>query len=43
MEKDVKRSQEAGFAAHLVKPVNMNELQRVIRQLAADVPPPAGS
>src|SRR5437763_442333 len=34
-EKDVLRSKEAGFDFHLVKPVNFQELQSVLEQLAA--------
>jgi CheY-like chemotaxis protein/anti-sigma regulatory factor (Ser/Thr protein kinase) len=34
-EKDVRRSKEAGFDFHLVKPVNFQELQTVLNQLAA--------
>jgi PAS domain S-box-containing protein len=34
-EKDVRRSKEAGFDFHLVKPVNFQELQTVLDQLAA--------
>ncbi len=34
-EKDVLRSKEAGFDFHLVKPVNFQELQSVLDQLAA--------
>ncbi|MEO6875252.1 MAG: ATP-binding protein [Opitutaceae bacterium] len=37
MEADIARSREAGFAAHLVKPILMNELRRVIASLT---PPP---
>jgi len=38
MEGDLLRSKEAGFFAHLVKPVNMNQL----RQLLAQIPDQAG-
>ena len=34
-EDDVRRSKEAGFDFHLVKPVNFQELQRVLDQIAA--------
>ena len=34
MEEDLRRSREAGFVAHLVKPVDFNELRRVISQFA---------
>jgi DNA-binding response OmpR family regulator len=33
-EDDVRRSREAGFDFHLVKPVNFQELQTVLDQLA---------
>jgi PAS domain S-box-containing protein len=33
MEEDLRRSEEAGFVAHLVKPVNINELRRVLRRM----------
>jgi CheY-like chemotaxis protein len=38
MEKDLQRSLEAGCIAHLVKPVNVNELRQVLRQFS-----PAGA
>ena len=31
-EEDLRKSKEAGFAAHLTKPVNLKELERVIRR-----------
>ena len=34
MEDDLRRSEAAGFVAHLVKPVDANELKRVIRQFS---------
>ncbi|MGC4075373.1 MAG: PAS domain S-box protein [Nibricoccus sp.] len=34
MDEDMKRTAEAGFIAHLVKPVDMKEVRRAIRQLA---------
>ena len=34
-ENDVRRSKEAGFDFHLVKPVNFQELQTVLEKLAA--------
>jgi len=34
MEEDLRRSREAGFVAHLVKPVDMNDLRRALRQFA---------
>lgn len=36
MEEDIRRSRAAGFAAHLVKPVKFEELQRALRALAAE-------
>jgi CheY-like chemotaxis protein len=33
MEEDVQRSTRAGFAAHLVKPIDVNELRRALRRL----------
>ena len=33
-ENDVRRSKEAGFDFHLVKPVNFQELQTVLDQIA---------
>jgi PAS domain S-box-containing protein len=38
MEEDLHRSREAGFLAHLVKPVDLNELRRALRLLASDHP-----
>ena len=35
MEEDVKKSREAGFYAHLTKPVDFQKLQAVIRQATA--------
>lgn len=34
-EQDRQRSKDAGFAAHVVKPVDLDELSRLIEQLAA--------
>jgi len=31
-EEDVRKSKDAGFAAHLTKPINLKELERVIRR-----------
>lgn len=33
MEADVAHTQASGFSAHLVKPVNVRELERVIASL----------
>jgi PAS domain S-box-containing protein len=35
MEDDLRRSLEAGCVAHLVKPVDINELRRILRQFAS--------
>lgn len=35
MEEDLRRSREAGFIAHLVKPIDVKELRRALKQLAA--------
>ncbi len=35
MEEDIRRSKEAGFSDHLVKPVNPQRLQEVIQQVVA--------
>ena len=37
MENDVQRSNRAGFAAHLVKPVDINELRGALRRLFQDL------
>ena len=37
MDEDVARSREAGFSAHLTKPVNFQKLQATIRQAMAEV------
>ncbi len=34
MDEDMKRTAEAGFIAHLVKPVDLKEVRRALRQLA---------
>ena len=36
MDEDIERSQEAGFADHLTKPVSIDRLQAAISQLEAD-------
>jgi PAS domain S-box-containing protein len=36
MESDLRRSKEAGFAAHLVKPVNFEELRTALRALRSE-------
>lgn len=38
MEDDIRRSLDAGFAAHLVKPVDVEQLRRVLREVAATLP-----
>ena len=35
MDEDMKRTAEAGFIAHLVKPVDLKEVRRALRQLGA--------
>lgn len=35
MDEDVARSREAGFGAHLTKPVNFQKLQATIREALA--------
>ena len=35
MEEDLRRSREAGFATHLVKPVDVSDLRRALRVLAS--------
>ncbi len=34
MEEDILRSREAGFLAHMTKPIDFNELEAMIRQVA---------
>ena len=36
MEEDIRRSQEAGFARHLTKPVNLEALRAAIGQVAGE-------
>ncbi|HEX4795656.1 MAG TPA: ATP-binding protein [Humisphaera sp.] len=36
MEEDIKKGEQAGFSAHLVKPVNMARLEASIRHVAAE-------
>lgn len=40
MKEDIARSREAGFAAHLTKPIRVSELEQAIREVMASVPPP---
>jgi CheY-like chemotaxis protein len=35
MDEDIRRSREAGFDHHLIKPVNFAQLQEVIRRVGA--------
>jgi CheY-like chemotaxis protein len=37
MEQDLERSREAGFLEHLIKPVDLNRLESVIRKVTASV------
>jgi two-component system CheB/CheR fusion protein len=39
MEEDLRRSRDAGFAAHLTKPVNFDSLEAVIREVTATAAP----
>ena len=34
MEEDIRRSREAGFTAHMTKPIDFNKLEAMIRQVA---------
>ncbi len=34
MEEDIRRSREAGFTAHLTKPIDFSRLEAMIRQVA---------
>ena len=36
MEDDLQRSNAAGFVEHLIKPVNLSELQAVLQRLAGE-------
>jgi CheY-like chemotaxis protein len=38
MESDVRKSYEAGFKHHLVKPIDLNKLDSLIQQGAAALP-----
>jgi signal transduction histidine kinase/HAMP domain-containing protein/ActR/RegA family two-component response regulator len=38
MEEDVRRSREVGFQHHLVKPIDLNKLDALIQESAAEVP-----
>ena len=40
MDEDIRRAEEAGFVAHLTKPVNVNDIRRVLHQIAASSPGP---
>lgn len=42
-DSDLQQSREAGFDAHLVKPVDMQEISAVITRLTRDAPSPATS
>ena len=35
MEEDILRSREAGFAAHMTKPIDFTKLEAMIRQVSA--------
>ena len=36
MDEDIRRSEQAGFSDHLVKPVNLNHLEQSIRRVAGN-------
>lgn len=36
MDEDLRRSKEAGFERHLIKPINLQALQAVIREVAGE-------
>ena len=36
MERDIQRSRDAGFAAHIVKPVDFSQLEKVVSRLLAE-------
>jgi CheY-like chemotaxis protein len=38
MEKDIRKSQEAGFKHHLVKPIDLNKLELLIQEWAGALP-----
>jgi PAS domain S-box-containing protein len=42
MEEDISRGEQAGFSAHLTKPVNFDQLQQAIRRVAQNVQSPSG-
>jgi hypothetical protein len=37
MEKDIRKSREAGFHHHLVKPIDLNKLDSLIQEGAASL------
>jgi CheY-like chemotaxis protein len=43
MEEDISRGEQAGFSAHLTKPVNFDQLQQAIRRVAQTVQSPSGT
>lgn len=38
MEEDIRKSKEAGFLAHLIKPVNLTTLERVLVEVLGATP-----
>jgi PAS domain S-box-containing protein len=40
MDEDLRRSHEAGFSAHLTKPIDFAHLERALEELMADTAPP---
>ena len=43
MDEDLRRSREAGFGAHLTKPVDFGQLERALEDLIAETPLPSKS
>ena len=37
MEEDVKKSKDAGFFDHLIKPINFQKLEAVIRRATSEI------
>jgi CheY-like chemotaxis protein len=40
MEENMRRSREAGFLAHLTKPVSLQELEAVLQRVVGEAVPP---
>ncbi|HEX4084017.1 MAG TPA: response regulator [Chthoniobacteraceae bacterium] len=43
MEEDILKAKDAGFSAHLIKPVNINDVRRLIAELGASMNTPAAA